>query len=267
MADDVRAQAQIYMSQVPMIGEIRSNGDTLAKTPFKTLTARTQAELLEQWKTNRTTTCNEFVGQYTIKLLGLFLGQFRLETCLKKLGKSHAYVKSEPGARPKYGDIFKHKSFHMGVFLDLDGDVISTAESGQGGPKVGYDIIKRKRVAFNTADYEGWCDIAAYATPKPRPNIAEFLGPVPEWLGGWWQVWWHGQAYYFHFDENRVARWTRVKPHNQMQPPGAVNDTGQLLIDINNGVFVQWSAKSAWTDVFARDIKRNDTLAMIAKRV
>ena len=60
-----------------------------------------------------------------------------------------------------------------------------------------------------------------------------------------------------------------------MQPPGAVNDTGQFLIDMNNGVFVQWSAKSAWTDEFTRDIKhpdamnglRNDTLPLIAKRV
>ena len=281
MAGEIRDKAPEYFVKMPAIpGEVPSNGTPTEREIFEYYTGQTQKSIEALWADpahKDYTTCNDFVGHFTLAMVGVYLGFFQLEASLKKLGKGHSFVKSEPGVRPKYGDIFRAKSFHMGVFLDFDGDQINTAEGGQGGRKSrGYDIIKLKNTSFNPANYIGWCDIEKFAEKAPKPDVAEFVGPVPDTVAGWWQVWWDGQAKYFHFGRDRKAVWTKVKPKSSTQaPPAAVEGTGPMLIDVKGGVTVQWAAPSTWTDVLAPDPKdarkmgglRNETVRLVANRL
>ena len=112
------------------------------------------------------------------------LGRFDIDTYLAKIGKGHAWVPAADGVWPQYGDIFRPKSFHMGISLDYDGDLWNTAESGQGGPKAGCDIIKRKQRPYDGSKLKGWVDLELYF------NSPAQVGPVPAWLVGWWKVIW-----------------------------------------------------------------------------
>jgi hypothetical protein len=180
------------------------------------------------------TTCNEFVGWFG-RTLGSkdYLGRFDIDTYLAKVGKGHAWVPSAKGARPKYGDIVRFQSFHMGVSLDFDGDKWNTVESGQGGPKSHRDIIKRKQTTYDGTKLKGWVDIELY-----------FVS-APEWLVGWWEVTWRAQTYYYYFDRNFQVRWTQILPQVTSQPPGHANDTGTFTVEGWGQVSTRWRASGS----------------------
>ncbi len=238
MANGIRERAKDILKDVPALGQqINSDGPTAAL--FTKLTGGvTHASLVADWKGGSIrTTCNEFVGWFG-RALGSkdYLGRFDIETHLAKVGKGYAWVPSKDGARPKYGDIFRPKSFHMGISLNFDGDKWNTVESGQGGPKAGRDIIKRKQTTYDGSTLQGWVDLELYF------GSAAQSGPVPVWLPGWWKVTWRGQLYLYYFDSNRQVKWTQNLQQETSQPPLTGNDTGSFAIDINGAITVRWNA-------------------------
>jgi hypothetical protein len=241
VANGIRERAKDLLKDVPPLGQqINSDGATAAL--FTKLTGGvTHARLVKNWEGGGImTTCNEFVGWFG-RALGSkdYLGRFDIEKYLAHIGKSNAWVPSTNGARPKYGDIFRPKSFHMGISLDFDGDTWNTVESGQGGPKAGRDIIKRKQTTYDGSTLQGWVDLELYF------GSAAQSGPVPEWLPGWWQVTWRGQTYYYYFDRNRQAKWTQNLQQSASQPPVAANDTGNFAIDANGTITIRWGASGS----------------------
>jgi hypothetical protein len=161
--DDIRDRAKDLLKEVPPLGQqINSDGPTAAL--FTKRTGMTHATLVKNWEGGGImTSCNAFVGWFG-RALGSkdYLGRFDIEKFLAKIGKDYAWVPASSGARPKYGDIFRPKSFHMGTSLDMIGDTWNTVEAGQGGPKSGRDIIKRKQAAFDTDQLQGWVDLELY---------------------------------------------------------------------------------------------------------
>jgi hypothetical protein len=238
MATDIREHAKEILNAVPPLGQqINSDGPTAAL--FTKLTGGvTHDQLVKNWQAGGImTTCNEFVGWYA-RALGSteYLGRFDIETFLTKIGKGHAWVLAGTGARPKYGDIFRPKSLHMGISLDFDGDTWNTAESGQGGPIAGRDIMKRKQTTFDASKLQGWVDLELYFDYPAQ------IAPVPEWLVGWWKVTWRGQAYYYYFDRNRQVKWTQVLPQDISAPALIGSDTGKFAVQPPISVATLWSA-------------------------
>jgi hypothetical protein len=236
---DIRDRARDVLKAVPPFGQqITSNGATAAQ--FTKLTGGvTHATLVKNWEGGGImTSCNAFVGWYAGQLGSTkYLGRFDLETFLPSIGKGNAWVKSTPYARPKYGDILRHTSFHVDVCLDFEGDVLTRAAAGQGGKSVGCDILKRVRGtgAYDYKKLQGWVDLELYFD-SASPAL-----PAPQWLLGWWKVMWRGVPYYYYFDRNNQAKWTRVAPQDTSQPPKASNDTGSVAIDSLN-VTIRWGA-------------------------
>jgi hypothetical protein len=238
MAIDIRERAKEILSVVPPLGQqINSVGATAAL--FTKLTGRTQSDLQTNWDSGGImTTCNEFVGWFGREIGSKkFLGRFDIEQELKTIGRSDAWIPASSGERPKYGDIFRPTKFHMGISLDFEGEMWNTVESGQGGKRTGYDIIKRKQQKWDPNLIQGWVDIEIFLGIQGQPAL-----PVPDWLTGWWNVTWRDQLYYYYFDRNREVKWTKVQPQGTTQPPLMPMDTGKVTIEPLNVITVRWNA-------------------------
>ncbi|SRR5215204_240748 len=244
MASDIRERARQILAEVPPFGQqINSVGPTAGK--FTKMTGSSQAILEANWKTGGImTTCNAFVGWYGTQLGSKnYLGRFDIDTMVKKWGKEHAWIPASSGAQPKYGDIFRPKKFHIGISLDFEGGMWNTAESGQGGSKTGYDILKRKRSTWDPSLLQGWVDIALLfgeAPEEEQPKAS--TAPVPDWLPGWWVVSWRHETYYYFFDRSFGVSWTLVQPSSASQPPAGARDKGQVTIEPFNVVSIVWAA-------------------------
>lgn len=114
-----------------------------------------------------TTTCNAFLGVVVRKTLaagGLANRVFQSFDLPKAGGNAWNWFPT-PDKSPKPGDFFQvgikgGRYEHVGIILDINAGTWSTAESGQGGPSIGYDIIKRKtKASYNIM---GWIDADAY---------------------------------------------------------------------------------------------------------
>lgn len=175
MLSAIRERAKVeWIDKIPPLGrEVTSDGNMALFTeltggaPVEGFPSR-HAWLLDQWdvKHKDTTTCNEFVGAYGRKL-GFVgnLGRFNIAEYLKSIGRGEAWVPSTPDAKPKYGDICRFRSFHMGIALTWDYDSSAeepwtwyTVESGQGGKSSRHDIIRRKK----------YPDLGNLPNPTPR---------------------------------------------------------------------------------------------------
>ena len=259
---DVRESARIYLLQVPPASEITSNGILAAL--FTKLSGITHNQLLVSWgkaprpKTNPPvfradpppglTSCNGFVGLYGnatgIADKNRSLGQFNLEKKLKLWGKSFAWISSTAGAQPKFGDIFELATrLHQGVSLDFVGNTWNTAEGGQGGSLLGYDIIKQKRAKQNGnvvtnekgETLKGWVDIDLFVNGPPPTTL-------PSWLLGWWAVPWRGRTFFYFFEPNFKASWTFVKPISSAFAPLRFDDTATVTIDSPQSITLKWNA-------------------------
>jgi len=243
---DIRERAREILSVVPPLGQqINSVGPTASL--FTQLTGVDQATLQKNWASGGImTTCNCFTGWYGNQLGSkLILGRFDLDTYLPKNGKGDAWIKSTPDTRPKYGDICRYAKFHVGISLDFEGDIWNHVDSGQGGKNTGYDIIKRKRdtEAYSHTKLLGWVDIdILFNGSSASANPAQPSNPVPDWLLGWWNVNWRGQAFYYYFDRNLECSWTLTPPLDTTRPSLVVNDKGKVALDVPNAVTIKWGA-------------------------
>lgn len=243
MADNIRERAKQILSEVPPLGQqINSVGPTAAK--FLKMTGTSQATLEANWKTGGImTTCNAFVGWFGREIGSKnYLGRFDLETMVKKWGNEQAWIPASSGAQPKYGDIFKAKKFHVGISLDFEGGMWNTAESGQGGSKIGYDIIKRKQTPWDPSTLQGWVDIGVLLGEETTVGVQKNSAPVPDWLPGWWVVSWRHESYYYFFDRSFGVSWTLVKPSSPAQPPAGARDKGKVSVEPLNVVSIVWGA-------------------------
>lgn len=111
-----------------------------------------------------TTTCNVFLGVVVRKALaegGLASRSFSSFDLPLSGGTAWNWYPT-PGKSPKPGDFFQIGKRggmyqHVGIILSINGESMTTADSGQGGPSVGYDAIKRKK--RNVSDIMGWIDV------------------------------------------------------------------------------------------------------------
>jgi hypothetical protein len=213
MADNIRDKARTWIeANVPEGAVYYSDGPTAKK--FTELTGYTHQQLEAFWKAHEgiypkgtqrpvLTSCNGFTGVYS-RAIGLpNLGVFDFPKRLKELKKEYAWVPSTPDVEPKYGDILRHKAFHVDVFLSKDGDTWYSVDGGQGGPHYnkegkytgGRDIVKRvthspddKPVPhpYNPDKLIGWVDIELFvgsAGPPPSPQGAADAGATGSlWL-------------------------------------------------------------------------------------
>ena len=124
----------------------------------------------------------------------------------------------------------------MGVSLDLSGDKWITVESGQGGPKSGCDIIKRKQGSYESRTHIGWVDIDLYFDPATQSAVP------PAWLLGWWVVYWRTSTYYYYFDRARKVRWSSDEPTDILAPMSSASDVGSYGVVGQHGVTIRWSA-------------------------
>jgi hypothetical protein len=245
---EVRERAKKILDQVPEPPQqITSDGAT--GPTFERLTGTTHAAMLASWAGGGLlTACNGFVGVYG-KLLGakVYLGRFDLETYLPTIGKGNTWVKSTTEVRPKYGDICRHTAFHIGVSLDFEGENWKHADAGQGGPKMGRDVLKRiySTTPYNPANLQGWIDLDLYF-PADQ-------GPFPEWLAGWWKVVWRGTDYFYYFDRTWQVKWTQTAPGSTAQPLMVGNDTGSVSMERDLIVTVTWSG-SGTVEKFTRAV-------------
>jgi hypothetical protein len=239
----IQERAKQTLSIVPAAGQINSNGATAAL--FTRLTGGvTQATLEQNWHNHGImTACNEFVGWYGGQLGSQkYLGRFDLQTYLPKIGKGYAWVKSTKDVRPKYGDICRHTAFHIGISLDFQGDLWNHVDAGQGGPRTGYDIIKRTH-GTHPYDYrklQGWIDLDLYFQAAGQAQ------PVPHWLLGWWQVTSQIQVYYY-FDGSHRVKSVRMMPREISQPPLFPDDTGNVVIQFPDAVSIHWDGAGTVT--------------------
>lgn len=215
---NIRERAKQILMVVPEPpGQINSDGPTAAQ--FTSLTGTPHETIWKNWEGGGImTACNGFVGWYAGQLgSDKYLGHFDLETFLPTIGKGHAWAKSTANARPKYGDICRHTAFHVGVSLDFDGNIWNHVDAGQGGPVRkdgilvgGHDVLKRTRgtAPYDFKKLQGWIDLELYF------ESAAQTGPVPEWLVGWRNVAWRGQACYYYVDTNGQLNWTQILPRD-----------------------------------------------------
>jgi hypothetical protein len=110
-----------------------------------------------------TTTCNAFLGVVVRKTLeegGLAKRNFPSFDLPNAGGTAWNWYPT-PGKSPKAGDFYQSGKRggmyqHVGIIIEINGESMTTADSGQGGPSVGYDAIKRKK--RNVSDIMGWID-------------------------------------------------------------------------------------------------------------
>ncbi len=255
MADDYKAKLEKFIADIPMPpGQIVSGQAFPApytaefkkklEDPAFTKTVKTDPLFLKYTRTEHLTliknwanggimtTCNGLVGLCGAAMGAReFLGQFELEALLRKGGKGHAWVPADSGKRPGYGDVFRPVSYHMGVSLGFDGDDWLTVESGQGGSKMGFDVIKRKTHKFIPSHLLGWCDIRLYLDPRP---------PVPDWLVGTWVIYCGKDVYSYiinQYYDVAYYPWKMIGGPQKAVPM----DTGTVSFQGSDAFTVTWS--------------------------
>lgn len=114
-----------------------------------------------------TTTCNAFLGVVVRKALteGGLARRYFHSFDLPVAGGTAWNWYPTPGKSPKAGDFFQIGKRggmyqHVGIIIDINGEQMTTADSGQGGPSVGYDAIKRKK--RSVSDIMGWIDVDVF---------------------------------------------------------------------------------------------------------
>jgi hypothetical protein len=158
---------------------ITSNGQTAV---FREWTGWDQISLGEQWaqelqyvdKNGKplavTTTCNAFLGQLVNKTRmagGQAIQNFKSFN-LPAAGGAAWHWYPDGDLKPQAGDLFQIGTRggmfkHVGVILSIGENSWETVEGGQGGPSMGFDMIKRKGPSpFPPTSFMGWIDIDAY---------------------------------------------------------------------------------------------------------
>lgn len=165
---------------------------------FTKWTGSTQKGLEAKWKEEQairdaggfagtTTTCNVFLGTLVNKIFDAGgMERKRFDSFdLQGTGGNAWHYYPNASQQPQAGDFFqigkpgpdrahakKGGTFkHVGVILQIGGGVWTTIESGQGGPTLGYDKIKRKGPsAFPPSLFMGWINIEEYFDKWKAPG-------------------------------------------------------------------------------------------------
>lgn len=236
----IRTKAMAILNAIPS-GEMKSNDSSGLYQKYTG--GLTHKRMTDDWAYRKEhklpgqlTGCNEFVGWYARQLGSRWnLGRFDLVNYLPTIGKADSWVKSASGLKPQPGDILLHTAFHIDVALKFEGQVLTRVAAGQGGPKFGYDVLKRVvgNGDFTPANFQGWVDIDLFFKTSPMRS------PVPPWLLGWWSVF-DGNQYYYYFSAQQVT-YTKTKPSNLSAPPakGGLNYGNVTIID--HGLEILWN--------------------------
>lgn len=247
---EIREKAKQILSVLPPIGEQINSSNGGREGPdnkaFTDITNTAHSRMRENWNGGGImTACNGFTGWYgtTIGAQENW-GVFGIEAEVKKKN-AHAWVKSTPDNRPKFGDLCRYTKFHVGISLDFEGDIWTHADAGQGGSKMGFDVIRRTRdkVPYSHTTLQGWIDLDLYFGAKPA--VTDEITAPPRWLTTWWTVNWRNAKYYYHFTPDRAVTWSVRSPVWSGQP-GITDDedgvgryrvskTGEIIIDWPTG--------------------------------
>ena len=202
-AGGVRARAMAYLAAVPPQPIASKGPDAKLYTKY---TGLTQETMEENWKSGGIMTgCNGFTGRYSDSVGLGNLGTFNLASQC-----SGAFIRPGNGKLPKPGDVVKMKELHVTVTVSCagEGGAWQVIEAGQGGKKLGFDLIKHDTKVFNSGDVEGWVDIELWANPAVRQQSA-FAAK----LAGTWQVTIDKQVWKYKFDAGgTVTAAPLVKP-------------------------------------------------------
>ena len=175
----VRRWVQKQLNQLIPNNEGTIRSDTNG-AQFQAWTNWSQDGLKKQWEAEKgsgavTTSCNAFLGVLVSKIRtagGLSAGAPFQSFNLPKAGGQAFHWAGDASQQPQPGDFFqigtpgpdlshadKGGTFkHVGVILDIDYIIWITVEGGQGGPKSGFDAIKRK-VQVRPSGLMGWINI------------------------------------------------------------------------------------------------------------
>lgn len=239
----IRDDARSFLDrELPAAVTYRSND---ADGKYLKLTGYTQKKLTDSWDSGENLSgCNAFVGKYCAGIGLPGLGGFPLQDMLSSHGKAEAWVESLEGSEPQYGDILRHKVFHVDVSLGVDGTSkkLTRAAAGQNRFKADrYDTVKRVEGdgRFDWTKLEGWVDIEILAGEKSGS-----LGTAPTdkshaWLYGWWTVW-DGNTYYYFFHASGIVIYTMKKPTRGELPPAHPGNSGKYAIAAGGEVVVTW---------------------------
>jgi hypothetical protein len=166
-------QGQLFALFLMHGKEIRSDQKAQVFTDW---TGATQSWLQQQWATERqdlvngkmravTTTCNSFLNVMVNKIrrAGGLANSVFPSFDLPKAGGAAWHWQGE-SSLPKPGDFYqigtRGGSYkHVGIVFDIDGIVWTTAEAGQGGPRVNHDSIKLNGPRVINTGIMGWIDI------------------------------------------------------------------------------------------------------------
>lgn len=171
-----REKAKTIIDSVPN-REIWSTGKDADL--FRKLTNTSHATMQADWDAGGImTACNGWTGYYSYMLGRPGLGVFDLASA-----SGDAWVPSNGQAKPKYGDVFRSKSWHVGVVMECFDTEWDLIEAGQGGKGRGYDILKRSRKPYDPNKIMGWVDIDMYLDPAELARAA-----IRKALKGTWNV-------------------------------------------------------------------------------
>lgn len=223
---------------------VRSNGDKMMQNEFERLTGMNQEKLSKRWTWDPNyTTCGDFAIHYCNHLgippILLLFGDPK--TRCENEGKGSAWITDSHGESPKYGDVFKSKVNHVGVSMEYEGSIWRTAEGGQGGKAVKFDMVVRKETQ-SLDKVQGWVDIELWDACKSSQSL-----PVPPWLSGFWKVYWQGQEYYYYFASDRRVRYCNLLElaATLITPGGLYGSEGRFVVndpntETDNAVVIRW---------------------------
>lgn len=138
---------------------------------------------------------------------------------------------ADSGSTPEYGDVYRlydsvpdHNGVrlnHMGVSLYVNGTDWYTVDSGQSGPSMGHDALRRNKRTWKPSALRGWVSMRAMMNANK---------PLPFWLGGWWQVQGSGNdnPYYYYFGANSKVIFTPTTPTSFLVPPATASMVGNF---------------------------------------
>jgi hypothetical protein len=155
---------------------------------FTKWTGSSQTSLERTWENERkiratgkfagtTTTCNAFLGRVVNKIRlagGLPIKSFS-SFDLPKAGGPAWYKYPNEKHTPQPGDFFQLRDVqtgwykHVGIIYTRTNATHMRAQSGQGGPKMGYDVMKITGPHPFDAELMGWIDIEEFFAGWKKP--------------------------------------------------------------------------------------------------
>ena len=76
--------------------------------------------------------------------------------------------------------------------------------------------------------------------PDVGSSPAASVGPILNWLNGWWKVW-DGETYYYFFGPGGVVQYTKTRPSNISGPPTRVDNMGRYTYTSPSQLVIMWN--------------------------